>query len=72
MKDQITEKENAFLVGKRRDILIIALFILTGIAIWYFFGVDDQDRKQAQQTNTVTQQGGIRAKYAITEPPFAG
>ncbi|MAC48409.1 MAG: hypothetical protein CMI12_16430 [Oceanospirillum sp.] len=58
MKDQITEKENAFLVGKRRDILIIALFIFTGIAIWYFFGVDDQDRKQAQQTNTVTQQGG--------------
>lgn len=65
MKDQIIEKEDAFLVGKRRDILIIALFILAGIAVWYFFGVDEQDKRQSlswsEQTSTVphqTQQGG--------------
>lgn len=58
MKDQIIEKENAFLVGKRRDILIIVLFILAGIAVWYFFGVDEQDKKQplswSEQTSTLT------------------
>lgn len=58
MKDQIIEKEDAFLVGKRRDILIIALFILAGIAVWYFFGVDEQDKRQSlswsEQTSTVT------------------
>ena len=43
MKDRITDEQSAFLVGKRRDLFIVALFIAAAFAVWHFFGVD-QDK----------------------------
>lgn len=46
MKDQIADEQSAFLVGKRRDFFMAALFIAAAFAIWHFFGVDQDETPQ--------------------------